>query len=64
MEITYLGYASFRLKNKKGLVVLVDPFDPDFVGLKMAKQKADVVIVSDDSKGHNYVKSVRSESVV
>ena len=58
MEITYLGYASFRLKNKKGLVVLIDPFDSNFVGLKMAKQKADVVIVSDDSKGHNNVKSV------
>ncbi len=58
MEITYLGYASFRLRNKKGLVILIDPFDSDFVGLKLAKQKADVVIVSDDSKGHNHVKSV------
>lgn len=58
MEITYLGYASFRLKNKEGMVVLIDPFETDFVGLKMVKQKADVVIVSEDSKGHNYTKGV------
>lgn len=58
MEITYLGYASFSLKNKKGMVVLINPFDPDFVGLKMGKQKADVILVSENNKGHNYVKSV------
>jgi len=58
MEITYLGYTSFSLKNKKGMVVLINPFDPDFVGLKMGKQKADVILVSEDDKGHNYVKSV------
>lgn len=58
MEIVYLGHTSFSLKNKKGMVVLINPFDPDFVGLKMGKQKADVVLVSDDSKGHNYIKSV------
>ena len=50
MEITYLGYASFRLKNKEGMVVVINPFDGDFVGLKMEKQKADVVLISDEGK--------------
>ena len=58
MEITYLGYASFSLKNKKGMVMLIDPFDSDFVGLKMGKQKADVVLISDEGKGYGNVKSV------
>lgn len=58
MEITYLGYASFRLKNKEGMVVVVNPFETDFVGLKMEKQKADIVLVSDEGKGYNHVESV------
>lgn len=52
MEIKYLGYASFKLKNKAGMVVVIDPFKSDFVGLKMPKEKADIVVVSRNSKGH------------
>jgi len=59
MEISYLGYASFKLKNKAGMVVLIDPFDSDFVGLKMPKEKADIVVVSRNDKGHNVVSEVK-----
>lgn len=58
MEIAYLGYASFRLKTKEGRVVLINPFENGFLGLKMTKQKADVVVVSEKGKGYDNVKTV------
>jgi len=39
MDIFYLGHAAFRLKGKTQTVVS-DPFDPEMVGGKFAKQTA------------------------
>jgi len=53
MEITYLGHSSFKLKNKEGMVLIMDPFDHDYVGLPYAKDVADVLTISHDHKDHN-----------
>lgn len=53
MEIYWLGQACFKIKGKNA-AVLLDPFDPDFTGLKLPKDlTSDVVLVSHDHKDHN-----------
>ena len=48
MEIIWYGQALFKLKGKNASVV-IDPFDPEFIGLKLPKDlSADVVL-----KTHN-----------
>lgn len=53
MEITYLGHSSFKLRGKSAVLV-TDPFDPDFVGLKYPKTQADIVTISHPHKDHNF----------
>lgn len=53
MDIYWLGQACFKLKGKSA-TVLVDPFNPEFVGLKLPKDlTADVVLSTHDHKDHN-----------
>lgn len=69
MEITYLGHSCFKLKNKEGLTILIDPFKSDFVGLPLSKELADVVIATHQHEDHNALEMVsgpgkRSETFV
>lgn len=53
MDIYFLGQACFKLKGKNA-TVLLDPFSPDFTGLKLPKDlQADVVLVSHDHQDHS-----------
>lgn len=52
MEITYLGHAAFKLKNKNG-VVIMDPYDDATTGLVLGKQSADIVTVSHSHPDHS-----------
>lgn len=53
MDITWLGQACFKLKGKNATVV-IDPFDPEFIGLKLPKDlQADVVLITHDHSDHN-----------
>lgn len=62
MDIYWLGQACFKLKGKNTTVVL-DPFDPEFVGLKLSKQlEADVVLSTHDHKDHNYTTIVKTQA--
>jgi L-ascorbate metabolism protein UlaG (beta-lactamase superfamily) len=58
MELSYLGLSSFKMRFKNGMTLLMDPFDPEYVGLSFPKQKADLVTVSHDHKDHNYLDGV------
>lgn len=54
MEISWFGQACFKLKGKNATVI-IDPYDPDFTGLKLPKDlSSDVVLVSHDHKDHNF----------
>lgn len=53
MEIKYLAHSSFLVKTKDAKLVM-DPFDPSFVGLKFAKQEADIVTISHEHKDHSH----------
>ncbi len=58
MDIYWYGQACFKLKGKNATVV-IDPYDPDFVGLKLPKDlQSDVVLTTHDHKDHNNVASV------
>lgn len=59
MDITYLGHSSFKLKTKLATLI-TDPFDSDFVGLKMGKDEADMVTVSHNHSDHNNIGSIEN----
>ncbi|HBQ50462.1 hypothetical protein A3B42_03090 [Candidatus Daviesbacteria bacterium RIFCSPLOWO2_01_FULL_38_10] len=62
MDIYWLGQACFRLKSKNATVV-IDPYDPDFTGLKLPKDlQADVVLTTHDHKDHNNVSAISGPS--
>jgi L-ascorbate metabolism protein UlaG (beta-lactamase superfamily) len=56
MEITWLGYSSFRLKGKN-TTVITDPFPPD-IGYPVDKLTANIVTISHGHPEHSYTKSI------
>ncbi|HET7010116.1 MAG TPA: MBL fold metallo-hydrolase [Anaerolineales bacterium] len=60
MDIVWYGLSCFRLSERGLASVVTDPFDSS-VGLTPPKLKADVVTVSHDAPGHNYLKAVKAE---
>lgn len=56
MEITWLGHSCFRIKGKNGTVI-TDPFG-EGTGYHLGKATADIVTVSHDHPGHNFVKGI------
>ena len=67
MDIYWGGQALFKIKGKNASVI-IDPYDPDFTGLKLPKDlpagkaglSADVVLQSHDHKDHNNTKVIDS----
>jgi L-ascorbate metabolism protein UlaG (beta-lactamase superfamily) len=59
MEINYLGQSCFKITGKK-ISVLVDPFQPEKVGLKLPKQDADVVAVTHAHRDHDFIEALKS----
>ena len=58
MDIYWYGQACFKLKGKN-TTVIIDPFDPEFTGLKVPKEfEADIVLKTHDHKDHNNVSAV------
>jgi L-ascorbate metabolism protein UlaG (beta-lactamase superfamily) len=57
MDIQYLGHSSFRLKGKNATVI-IDPFNPEMVGLKFPKNSADIVTISHNHEDHNNSEAV------
>lgn len=64
MDIYWGGQALFRLKGKN-VSVIIDPYDPNFTGLKLPKElSCDVVISSHSHEDHNNVGAVKTGSGV
>ena len=64
MEITWYGHSCFRLTERGMATVVVDPFDSKSTGYSPLKLKADIVTVSHDAPGHNFVEAVKGTSHV
>lgn len=58
MEITYLGHSCFKLKNKEGMIVIMDPFKTEDTGLAFPKDVADIVTISHDHGDHNNLEAI------
>lgn len=60
MDIKYVGHSSFFIKTRDAKIV-TDPFNPASVGLKYAKNEADIVTISHSHDDHNYREGVKGE---
>jgi len=59
MEITWYGHSCFRVTERSLPTIVADPYDHAKVGYKPLKVKGDIVTVSHDAPGHNFVKGVK-----
>ncbi len=59
MEIVWYGHSCFRFIERGMSAVVTDPFDSDVVGYEPLKLRADIVTVSHDAPGHNFVSVVK-----
>ncbi len=62
MEITWYGHSCFRLTERGLATVVTDPYDHRVVGYSALRLKADIVTVSHDAPGHNFVGGVKGYS--
>lgn len=59
MDITWYGHSCFRMMERGQISVVTDPFNEE-LGLPVSqKLKGDVVTVSHNAPGHNYLDSVK-----
>lgn len=63
MEISFLGHASFKIREKEATVV-TDPFLSSMVGFKFPSVNADIVTVSHQHEDHNAVSMVGGDFFV
>ncbi len=62
MEIDWFGHSCFRLRSREATVVN-DPYEKT-IGLSFPRPRADVVTVSHNHEGHDYVEGVRGDPKV
>lgn len=60
MDITWYGHSCFRITERNRIAIVTDPYS-ESIGLPLPKLKADVVTISHDEPGHNYVAAVKGE---
>lgn len=64
MDISWYGQSCFKIKGKNATLV-IDPFDPDFTGLKLPKDlEAQIVLVTHEHKDHNNLAAVAGNPLV
>ena len=55
MDLTWYGLSCFRITDRGVATIVTDPYDTK-LGLPALKIRGDVVTVSHDATGHNYLK--------
>jgi len=64
MEISWYGLSCFRLTERGMATVVTDPYDHNSVGFAPLKLRGEIVTVSHDAPGHNFVTSVKGRTRV
>lgn len=59
MEITWYGHSCFRLSERGMANVVTDPYDHSVAGYSPLKLRADIISISHDAPGHNFVSGVK-----
>lgn len=62
MEIIWYGHSCFKMTERGLATVVTDPYDHREVGYEPLKLKADIVTVSHDTPGHNFVSAVKGDA--
>ncbi len=62
MEITWYGHSCFRLTERSLATVVTDPYDSRQVGYEPLKVKGDIVTISHNTPGHNFLSAVKGDS--
>jgi L-ascorbate metabolism protein UlaG (beta-lactamase superfamily) len=57
MEITYFGHSCFKIKTKD-LTLVIDPYNSEKIGIKLAKLEADAVLITHNHVDHNCKEAV------
>lgn len=64
MEINWHGLSCFRLTERGMASVVTDPYDHNSTGFNPLKLRGEIVTVSHDAPGHNYISAVKGRSRV
>jgi len=64
MEISWHGLSCFRLTERGMATVVTDPYDHNSVGFAPLKLRGEIVTISHDTPGHNFVTSVKGRTRV
>lgn len=64
MEITWYGHSCFRLVERSMATVVTDPYDHTVVGYERLNLKADIVTISHEAPGHNFLSVVKGREHV
>lgn len=64
MEITWHGLSCFRLTERGMATVITDPYDPNVAGLDPLKLRGEIVTISHEAPGHNFVSAVKGRNRV
>lgn len=62
MEIVWYGHSCFRFIERGMAAVVTDPFDNEAIGYEPLKLRADIVTVSHEAPGHNFISAVKGVS--
>lgn len=60
MEIIWYGLSCFRLSERGRITVITDPFS-DSIGIPSPRLKGDLVTISHDVPGHNFVEAIKTD---
>lgn len=60
LEITWYGLSCFRISERARVATITDPFS-DSVGLPAPRLKGEIVTISHDEPGHNFIEAVKSD---
>jgi L-ascorbate metabolism protein UlaG (beta-lactamase superfamily) len=60
LEITWYGMSCFRISERGRITIVTDPFSEE-IGLPSPKLKGDVVTISHDVPGHNFVEAIKTD---
>ena len=63
MLIKWLGHSCFLITNKRGINILMDPFD-ETLGYKMTKEKINIITISHEHYDHNNTMGIKGKPVV
>jgi L-ascorbate metabolism protein UlaG (beta-lactamase superfamily) len=64
VDITWYGHSCFRIAERGSITLLTDPYGPELGLPPLKPMKAEVVTISHDRPGHNYMEAVKSPTLV